>query len=76
MRKQKLANNITVDPRVRFGKPVIENTRVPIDLIVGKIAAGMTLEQVMKEYKLNRKQVLAALRYAASLVAQEKIAFA
>ena len=37
-----IAHRITVDEKVRFGKPVIKETRVPIDLIIGKLAGGMT----------------------------------
>jgi uncharacterized protein (DUF433 family) len=36
------APRITADGRVRFGKPVIEGTRVPVDLVLAKLAAGMT----------------------------------
>ena len=74
--KQKIFPHITVDPTVRFGKPVIEGTRVPVDLILGKIAGGMTIEDVRKDYDLTLPQVRAALGYAAKLVADEKIAFA
>lgn len=55
---------IVVDERIRFGKPVIKGTRVPVDLIVGKLAGGMTIEQAAEEYALEREDVLAALRYA------------
>ena len=55
---------ITIDPKVRFGKPTIAGTRTPVDLVVGKIATGMTIEEVMEEYDLTRVQVQAALRYA------------
>lgn len=74
--EQKLFEQITVQPNVRFGKPVIAGTRVQVDLIVGKIAGGMTVEEVMVEYDLTREQVLAALKYAAHLVAEEELAFA
>ena len=70
----KIAPHITVNAKVRFGKPVIAGTRVPVDLVVGKIAGGMAVDEVMKEYDLTRGQVLAALRYAADLVSQEEIA--
>ncbi len=76
MTKQKVFDQITVDPKVRFGKPVIAGTRVPVDLIVGKIAAGMNTDEVMKEYDLTKQQVLAALSYAAKLVAEEEVTFA
>lgn len=76
MRQKNIFPNITVDPGVRFGKPVIEGTRVPVDIVVGKIAGGMTVEEVVREYDLKKQQVLAALRYAANLVASEEVAVA
>ncbi|CAN5328168.1 hypothetical protein BH23CHL1_BH23CHL1_15250 [soil metagenome] len=33
---------IVVDPQVRLGKPVIQGTRVPVDLLVGKVGGGTT----------------------------------
>ena len=68
--------HIEVRPDVRFGKPVMKGTRVPVDLVVGKIAGGMTVEEVMTEYGLTREQVLGALQYAAKLVAEEELAMA
>ena len=70
----KIAPHITVNEKVRFGKPVIAGTRVPVNLVVGKIAGGMTVDEIMGEYDLTKGQVLAALRYAADLVSQEEIA--
>jgi uncharacterized protein (DUF433 family) len=63
-----IAPRIAVDETVRFGKPVIAGTRVPVDLVVGKLAGGMTIEQVNEEYGLTREDVLAALSYAARSV--------
>ncbi|MCX5636891.1 MAG: DUF433 domain-containing protein [Planctomycetota bacterium] len=37
-----IAPRITVDEKIRFGKPVIKGTRVPVDLVLGKLAGGMT----------------------------------
>ena len=39
----------------------VKGTRVPVDLVVGKRAGGMTVEQVAEEYELERQDVLAAL---------------
>ena len=61
----KISQRITADEKVRFGKPVIKGTRVPIDLIIGKLAGGMTYEEVMIEYDLTKEDILAALDYAA-----------
>jgi uncharacterized protein (DUF433 family) len=68
-----LAPRIVVSKRVRFGRPVIRGTRVPVDRVVGELAGGMSFEQVMAEYGLEREDILAALRYAADLLAGEEI---
>jgi len=68
-----LAPRIVVDERVRFGKPVIEGTRVPVDVVLGKLAAGMTSEAVAEEYGLTRDDALAALAYAAHTLAAEEL---
>ena len=68
-----IAPRINVDEKVRFGKPVITGTRVPVDLILGKLAGGMTYEEVMVEYEINREDILATLDYAAKTLASEEI---
>ena len=68
-----IAPRIAVDENIRFGKPVIAVTRVPVDLVVGKLAGGMTIEEVVTEYELAREDVLAALAYAAQAVSDEQI---
>lgn len=70
---QEIAPRITVDPGVRFGKPVIAGTRVPVDLVVGKLAGGMTIDEVAREYELTEADVRAALGYAASILAAEDV---
>jgi uncharacterized protein (DUF433 family) len=70
---REIAPHIVVDPGIRSGKPVIAGTRVPVDLIVGKLAGGMSVPDVAQEYELTTEDVLAALRYAASLVANEEL---
>jgi uncharacterized protein (DUF433 family) len=62
-----------VDPKIRFGRPIIQGTRVPVDVLVGAVAAGMTVERVAQDYGVARRDVLAALGYAAKLVATEEI---
>ena len=68
-----IAPRIVVDPEVRFGRPVIRGTRVPVELVIGKLAGGMTVEEVAEEYGLVREDVLAALGYAASVIATEAV---
>lgn len=68
-----LAPRIVADERVRFGKPVIEGTRVPVDVVLGKLAAGMTTDAVAEEYGLTREDVLAVLAYASHTLAGEEV---
>ncbi|MBA7517127.1 hypothetical protein ES705_09180 [subsurface metagenome] len=68
-----IAPRISIDTKTRFGKPVISGTRVPVDLIIGKLAGGMTYEEVMAEYEITREDILAALNYAAETISSEEI---
>lgn len=68
-----IAPRITVDQNVRSGRPVIEGTRVPVDLVIGKLSGGMSVEEVCEEYELAREDVLAALGYAAAVLASEEV---
>ena len=68
-----IAPRIVVDEAIRFGKPVIKGTRVSVVAVVGKVAAGMNVDEVAQEYGLTRDDVLAALSYAARAVAEEQI---
>jgi uncharacterized protein (DUF433 family) len=68
-----IANRISVDEKVRFGRPFITGTRVPVDLILGKLAGGMEYDEVMREYELTKEDILAALDYAAKSISAEEI---
>ena len=67
-------SRIVIDPMVRHGKPIIKGTRVPIDVILGSLASGMSIDEVAKEYGITKKDVLATIEYAAKLVSKEEIA--
>jgi len=68
-----IAPRISVDEKVRFGKPVIKGTRVPVALVIAKLAGGMSVDEVGEEYALAREDVLAALAYAANCLGEEQI---
>jgi uncharacterized protein (DUF433 family) len=68
-----IAPHIAVDENVRFGRPVIAGTRVPVDLVLAKLAAGMTIEELGTEYGLTAIDVRAALAYAAKALSEEQI---
>jgi uncharacterized protein (DUF433 family) len=63
-----LPDRITLDPAVCHGKPCIRGLRYPVESILDLLASGMTIEQILSDYKdLERQDVLAALSYAARL---------
>lgn len=62
---------ILIDPAVCHGKPVIAGTRVPVAIVVGSLAAGMSLEEVQREYDLTQENIQAALAFAGELVQEE-----
>ncbi|NJD77264.1 MAG: DUF433 domain-containing protein [Candidatus Methanoperedens sp.] len=68
-----LAPRISISENVRFGKPVITGTRIPVDLIIGKLAGGMTYKEIMDEYEITHEDILAALNYAAKIISSEEI---
>ena len=57
---------ISSDPAVLYGKPAIRGTRIGVDLILEKLAAGQTISQLLKAYPhLKEEQILACLAFAA-----------
>jgi uncharacterized protein (DUF433 family) len=60
---------ITIDPAVHHGDPCITGTRVPVSVIVGSIADGDSIDQVLRSWsQLSLEDVQAALRFAAEAV--------
>ncbi len=66
-------NRISIDPKVMGGKPVIKGTRVPVQVIVGALAGGMSAEEICKDYRVKVEDIQAALAYAAEALAEEKV---
>jgi uncharacterized protein (DUF433 family) len=71
--RQMYEDRIVIDPAVRHGKPIIKGTRVPVEIILGSLAGGMEIDEITKEYDLDREDVLAALAYATRMIAGEEI---
>jgi uncharacterized protein (DUF433 family) len=56
---------ITCDPAVMLGKPVVAGTRITVELILEKLGAGESMEDLLLDYpQLSREAVQAALRFA------------
>ncbi len=71
---KELSERIVIDPAIRFGKPIIKGTRVPVEVILGRLAAGLSYEEVMKEYDVTREDILAVLLYASQYLSHEEVA--
>lgn len=57
---------IKSDPKIMMGKPVIKGTRLTVELILEKIAAGESFEQIMEAHpRLTREAIRAAIAFAA-----------
>ena len=67
---------IEINPNIMFGKPVIKNTRITVELILRKLAAGMTTEEILTDHPhIKREDILAAQEFAADYLAEEEVAF-
>jgi uncharacterized protein (DUF433 family) len=65
------SNRIVLDPAIVHGKPVIRGIRLPVTVVVGSLAGGMTFEEVQHEYDLTADDIRAALKFVADLAEQE-----
>jgi uncharacterized protein (DUF433 family) len=67
------SDRIEIDPEVMLGKPVIRGTRIPVELILRKLAEGATEADLLDGYpRLNEADIKAALAYAADALSHEK----
>ncbi len=57
-------NRIEINPKVMLGKPVIRGTRIPVELILRKLAEGGREDDLLKAYpRLTREDIRAAIAY-------------
>lgn len=63
-----LQAGIVLAPAIHDGKPIIDGTRLPVAVVVGSLAGGMTFEEVQREYDITADDIRAALRFVIELV--------
>ena len=69
-----LLNRITVDPEICHGKPVIRNMRYPVEMILDLLSAGMTSEEIIKDYPaIKLADIKACLQFASRLTSVKAI---
>jgi len=67
-----LPEYIEIRPDVMMGKACLKGTRIPVYLVLEKLGAGETTEQILDAYpQLTRDHITAALKYAAGLANNE-----
>ncbi len=67
MTRDELLDRISINPKVCFGKPCVKGRRIWVSLVLDFLASGMTLEEIAKEYDLERDDVLACIAYGAEM---------
>ena len=68
------AKLIQSDPSIMMGKPVVTGTRITVELLLEKLAAGETVEQLLEAHpRLTEEGVLAALSFAAQALRADVI---
>ena len=69
-----MIERIEINPAVMLGKPVIRGTRIPVELLLRKLADGATTEELLDAYpRLSAEDVRAALAYAADTIAHDAV---
>lgn len=68
---------ITIDPAIMVGKPCIKGTRITVELILEKLAAGLSYDEILEDHpRLTREDILAAISFAHDYLAREDIILA
>ena len=69
-------DRIEINPGIMGGKPVIRGTRVPVELILRKLGAGMTVEAILADHpRLTADDIRAAQAFAADYLADEDVVY-
>lgn len=70
-------DRITIDHQKMGGLPCIRDLRIPVSAILGQLAAGREVEEILEDFPdLERDDILAALEYAAAAVQERELPLA
>ncbi len=73
-RRKAQQDRIEIRSNVMLGKPVVRGTRITVEFLLEKLAAGQSIEAVRRDYpKLTREDILAALAYARRALGSDEI---
>ena len=69
-----LLNRIVIDPKIMVGKPVIKGTRIPVEIILKKLAQNINTKEILEDFpRLTKEDIKAAIMYAGSLVENTEV---
>jgi uncharacterized protein (DUF433 family) len=69
------SEHISINPSVRFGKPCVKGTRITVYDVLGWLASGMSIPQIISDFpEINEEQIKACLGFAADKEHKYKIA--
>jgi uncharacterized protein (DUF433 family) len=67
---------IEINPEIMGGKPVIRGTRVPVEIVLRKLGAGMPPEAIIADHpRLTSEDIRAAQAFAADYLADEALVY-
>ncbi len=74
MNENELLKRITFDPAIFNGKPIIRGKRIAVEHLLGMIAAGSTIDELLDGYPfLEKEDIRACMTYAHRIVSNERI---
>jgi len=63
---------IEINPNIMMGKPVLRGTRITVELVLERLGAGESIDEILDAYPhLNREAILAAIRFGADVLKNE-----
>ena len=69
-------DRVEINPAIMGGKPVIRGTRIPVELVLRKLGAGMTAEEILADHpRLTQDDLRAAQAFAADYLANEELVY-
>ena len=68
-------DRIEINPDIMVGKPVINGTRIPVDMILRKLGAGIPIEEILEDHPhITREDIRAVQAFAAGSISKEAAA--
>ena len=65
MTEKQMLERITINPKVKVGKPIIKGTRLTVEYILGLLAQGSTVDEILQEYNgLTPEDIQTCLLFA------------